>query len=308
MSREIQISFPDLETTATVRLLDDEAPQGAEMLWNILQTPLTTRAVHAIYAGPAVLVEIPARHGEPRGGQIPIEGETQHPEPGDILLLPPADDPAEDLWGEPGDDGGVTIAVFYGDGGRPFWPSGNQPGALVGKVVEGLDALRVTCRAARFEGAQRVCIGRVGSPQQVEEVIMHSDGASLGNPGPAGAGFVIETPAGQVLAEGSVPLPPTTANVAEYRALIDGLQKAQELGAKGVRALMDSELVVRQLTGRYRVKSEGLRPLYQRASGLIATFERFECRHVPREQNARADELAGKAAKRSKERHRKNGR
>ena len=308
MSQEIQISFPDLETTATVRLLTDEAPDAAEMLWGMLQTPLTTRAVHAIYAGPAVLVEIPERHGEPRGGQIPIENETQHPEPGDILLLPAADDPAEDLWGEPGDSGGVTIAIFYGDGGRPFWPSGNQPGALVAKVTEGLAALRVTCRAARFEGAQRVTIAREGASAPTEEVIIHSDGASLGNPGPAGAGFVIEAPDGRVLAEGSNPMPPSTVNVAEYQALIDGLEKARELGAKHVRMLMDSELIVRQLSGRYRVKSEGLRPLFKRASALIATFERFECRHVPREQNARADALAGEAAKRSKERHRKHAR
>lgn len=202
----------------------------------------------------------------------------------------------------------MTIAIFYGDGGRPFWPSGNQPGALVAKVTEGLAALRVTCRAARFEGAQRVTIAREGASAPTEEVIIHSDGASLGNPGPAGAGFVIEAPDGRVLAEGSNPMPPSTVNVAEYQALIDGLEKARELGAKHVRMLMDSELIVRQLSGRYRVKSEGLRPLFKRASALIATFERFECRHVPREQNARADALAGEAAKRSKERHRKHAR
>jgi len=305
MSQDIQISFRELDTTVTARLLADEAPRAAEMLWEMLQTPLTTRAVHAIYAGPAVLMQIPARHGEPRDGEIPVENEVREPEPGDIMLVPPAAEAAEDVWGEPGAEDGVTIALFYGEAGRPFCPSAGQAGVLVGKVTEGLGMLRVTCRAARYEGAQRVCIGREACPGQIEEVVLHSDGASLGNPGPAGAGFVLETPQGQLLAEGARPLAPTTVNVAEYSALIDGLLKAQELGARRVRALMDSELVVRQLTGRYRVKSEGLRPLYQRASRLISEFEHFECEHVPREFNARADELAGEGAKRSKEQNRR---
>ncbi|MGI5816717.1 MAG: DUF3830 family protein [Armatimonadota bacterium] len=303
MSRQIEITFLETDASAEVSLLDEDAPEAAELLWRVLETPLVARAVHAIYAGPAVLVSIPERHGEPRGGQIPVENETQHPEPGDILLLPPADDPAEDIWGEPGQDGGVTVAIFYGDQGRPFSPSGWQPGVVVGKVTAGLGALREACRSVRFEGAQRVCLAREACAEKIDEVVMHSDGASLGNPGPAGAGFVIKTPAGRLLAEGSVPLEPTTVNVAEYRGLIDGLLEAQRLGARKVHALMDSELVVRQLTGEYRVKAENLRPLYQWASKLISSFDAFTCEHVPREKNQRADELAGEAAKRSKERN-----
>lgn len=303
MSRQIQISFSDHDTTATVGLLEEDAPNAAELLWDILETPLTTRAVHAIYAGPAVLIHIPERHGEPRGGQIPVENETQHPRSGDVLLLPPAEDADEDIWGEPGQEPGVTVAIFYGEQGRPFSPSGWQAGVVAGRVTQGLGALREVCRAVRFEGAQRVCIAREACPGEITEAILHSDGASLGNPGPAGAGFVLETHDGRPIAEGSIPLEPTTVNVAEYRGLIDGLLEAQRLGVRRVLARMDSQLVVRQLTGEYRVKAEGLRPLYQWASRLISSFDAFKCEHVPREKNERADELAGEAAKRSKEQH-----
>jgi len=305
MSQQIEITFLENDASATVELLDDDAPEASRLLWQILETPLIGRAVHAIYAGPAVLVQIPERHGEPKGGQIPVENETQHPAPGDIMLLPPADDESEDIWGEPGTEAGVTLAIFYGDQGRPFSPSGWQPGVVVGKVTKGLGSLREACRKVRFGGAQRICVAREACEEKVTDVVLNSDGASLGNPGPAGAGFVIKSRAGRVLAEGSVPLEPTTVNVAEYRGLIDGLLKAQRLGARRVHALMDSQLVVRQLSGEYRVKAKNLRPLYQWASKLISSFDAFKCEHVPREQNARADELAGEAAKRSKEQHKK---
>lgn len=303
MSREIQISFTDLETTATISLLEDVAPNASGLIWGILQTPVTTRAVHAIYAGPAVLIDIPERHGEPRGGTVPVENETQHPRPGDVLVLPPADDPEEDLWGEPGREAGVTIAIFYGRQGRPFSPSGWQPGVVIGRVTGGVEAVKQIGRATRFAGAQPVCIAREGCPGEVERAIMHSDGASLGNPGPAGAGYVITSPDGRVLGEGAIPLEPNTVNVAEYRGLIDGLLEAQRLGVRRLHAKMDSQLIVRQLSGEYRVKAENLRPLYQWASKLISGFDEFTCEHVPRDENKRADELAGEAAKRSKEQH-----
>jgi ribonuclease HI len=305
MSRQIEITFLEEDASASFKLLDEAAPTASELLWQVLETPLVTRAVHAIYAGPAVLAHIPERHGEPKGGQIPVENETQRPETGDVLLLPPADEEAEDIWGEPGTEPGVTLAVFYGDQGRPFSPSGWQPGVVVGKIIEGLGGLGEACRAVRFKGARRICIAREECVEQVKDVVMHSDGASLGNPGPAGAGFVIKSRAGRTLAEGSVPLEPTTVNVAEYRGLIDGLLEAQRIGARRVHALMDSQLIVRQLTGEYRVKAEHLRPLYQWASNIISSFDAFKCEHVAREKNERADELAGEAAKRSKEQHKK---
>jgi ribonuclease HI len=305
MSRRIEISFTDRSATAAVDLLEDDAPTASELVWALLETPLTTRAVHAIYAGPAVLIGIPDSDDHLSSGEIPVENETQHPEPGDVLLLPPADDAGEDIWGEPGAEPGLTLAIFYGNQGRPFSPSGWQPGIVVGKVSKGTGPVREACRATRFEGAERVCVAREACPGEVSEVVMYSDGASLGNPGPAGAGFVIEAPDGRELSRGSVPLGVQTVNVAEYRALIDGLLEAQRLGVRKVHALMDSQLVVRQLTGEYRVKAENLRPLYQWASKLISSFEEFSCEHVSREHNERADELAGEGARRSKEQQNK---
>jgi ribonuclease HI len=132
---------------------------------------------------------------------------------------------------------------------------------------------------------------------------MFSDGASLGNPGPAGAGFLIQTPDGRPLAEGSIPLAPTTVNEAEYGGLIAGLAEARRIGIGRLHAKMDSQLVCKQLSGEYRVKAANLRPLYEKATRLIGRFDDFRCSHLPREENERADALAGAAAKRSKEQY-----
>lgn len=299
MSQRIQISFRETDVSAYAELQDEDAPQASELLAGILETPLVGRAVHAIYAGPAVLVSIPERHGEPRGGQIPVENETDHPEPGDLLLVPP--DPDDDAG--QGGAAGVTVAIFYGEGGRPFTPAGWQPGVVVAKVAEGLDGLREACRRTRYEGAQEVSLAREALPGEVTEAVLHADGASLGNPGPAGAGFVIETSDGRTLAEGSIPLEPTTVNEAEYRALIAGLHEARRIGITRLQARLDSELVCRQLSGAYRVRAQNLQPLYQWARRIISRFDEFTCVHLPREQNERADALAGAAAKRSKEQH-----
>lgn len=130
-----------------------------------------------------------------------------------------------------------------------------------------------------------------------EEVHLYTDGASRGNPGPAGIGIVLKTPAGEkVLAHGAS-VGRTTNNVAEYRAVIQGLEKALELGAVRVHLFSDSELLVRQLEGRYKVKNAALRPLYDEVKALLARFQDWKVRHVPREQNAEADALATKGAK-----------
>ena len=299
MSPVIRIALPDLNLTATAELCTEDAPQASEMLLGLLQTPVACAAVHAIYAGPAVLVDIPARHGEPRGGHIPVENEADSPRPGDLLLLPPPVD-EEDL-GRAAVADGVTLAIFYGDHGRPLTPQGWQPGVLVARVVEGLEPLREACRRIRFEGACEVRLAREPRPGDVQAAVLHTDGASLGNPGPAGAGFVLASEDGAVLAEGSVPLPPTTVNVAEYRALVAGLEEAQRQGVRRLELCMDSELIIKQLTGRYRVKAPQLQPMFRAAKKLIARLEEFTCRHVPREENRRADELAGAAARRMKE-------
>lgn len=130
--------------------------------------------------------------------------------------------------------------------------------------------------------------------------LLHSDGASRGNPGPAGAGAVLYNPQGEVAAEISVPLGRATNNEAEYAGLIHGLKAALAVG--GIERLtvkMDSELIARQLNGIYRVKNERLRPLYDEAKGLLARFTAYRILHVRRELNAAADSLAAQAARKN---------
>jgi len=129
----------------------------------------------------------------------------------------------------------------------------------------------------------------------IESVVVHTDGASRGNPGPASIGVVITSEDGQVLLELGEALRPTTNNVAEYTAIIRALERAAELGARRVRAMMDSQLVVRQLNGSYRVKHPEMIPLYRRVLELIQRFDAVTFEHVPREDNVEADRLANQA-------------
>lgn len=119
-----------------------------------------------------------------------------------------------------------------------------------------------------------------------------SDGAARGNPGPAGAGALLRGPDGGVLAELKRYLGETTNNVAEYEAVLMGLERALELGVRNIEVRADSQLVIRQLAGEYRVKNEGLKPLYQRARALLDRFESTRLTHVRREENSDADRLA----------------
>ncbi len=132
------------------------------------------------------------------------------------------------------------------------------------------------------------------------DVIVCCDGASRGNPGPAAIGLVLLDSAGRELVGWGEAIGRTTNNVAEYRAAIAGLEKALELGARRVEVRADSELLVHQINGRYRVKNAGLRPLHAKVSELLGRFDSWKARHVPREKNARADALASAAAKKSK--------
>lgn len=127
-------------------------------------------------------------------------------------------------------------------------------------------------------------------------LVVHTDGASRGNPGPAGAGAQIATPDGEVLAEVAESLGETTNNVAEYTAAIRGLEKARELGASVVILKTDSLLLVNQLAGRYRVRTPHLQPLHRRVRELASQFDRVSFEHVPREQNREADRLANEGA------------
>ena len=122
------------------------------------------------------------------------------------------------------------------------------------------------------------------------------DGASKGNPGPAGIGIVISDESGNVLKEISEYIGEATNNVAEYTALIRGLFEAFEMGFSHVVVNTDSELLARQINGQYRVKNEGIVPLFESALDLLGKFKTASVNQVAREKNKRADRLAGKAA------------
>ena len=128
-----------------------------------------------------------------------------------------------------------------------------------------------------------------------EEVVGSTDGGARGNPGPAGYGAVVTTPAGEVLAEVAEGIGWATNNVAEYRGVIAGLRRAKELGARRVRVCADSLLVVNQQKGLWKVKNAALRPLSDEAAQLAGGFDRVIWEHVPRERNRRADALANRA-------------
>ena len=124
---------------------------------------------------------------------------------------------------------------------------------------------------------------------------LHIDGASRGNPGEAGFGIHVTTPEGAELAQLYGYLGPASNNVAEYQALLHGLRFALAKGAASVEVFSDSELLVRQLEGRYRVKNAGLVPLHREAQSLLARFAKARVAHVPRERNREADALANRA-------------
>jgi ribonuclease HI len=125
--------------------------------------------------------------------------------------------------------------------------------------------------------------------------VVHVDGGARGNPGPAAIGIVVSSEDGATLDEVGEPIGVATNNVAEYRALLRGLERARELGADEVEIVNDSELVARQLTGAYKVKHPSMRPLYLEAIGALSAFSDWQIRTVPRAQNARADELVNTA-------------
>ena len=136
-----------------------------------------------------------------------------------------------------------------------------------------------------------------------EELVLRTDGGSRGNPGPAAVGVVLEDTAGEeVLAWGDY-IGKATSNVAEYSALIAGLEKALEMDVKRIQVYADSQLLTRQINGRYRVKSSRLQPLYAKARKLLDKLEKWDVQHVPRNQNKRADGLAGEALKEHKKRN-----
>jgi phosphoribosylglycinamide formyltransferase-1 len=127
------------------------------------------------------------------------------------------------------------------------------------------------------------------------KLIVHTDGGSRGNPGPAAAGFVLDDSDGRRLAAKAFFLGESTNNVAEYTALVRALQAAGKLGAERVTVFSDSELLVRQIGGQYKVKSDLIRPLFEEAQALMSRFETCDVRHVRREKNKDADRLVNLA-------------
>jgi formyltetrahydrofolate-dependent phosphoribosylglycinamide formyltransferase len=128
-----------------------------------------------------------------------------------------------------------------------------------------------------------------------QKVIIHTDGGSRGNPGPGAAGYTIDDAGGRRLAACGFFLGKVTNNYAEYTAVGKALRHAQRIGARHVELYSDSNLLVQQINGRYKVKSDAIRPLYQRCMEILNSFESWRIIHVPREQNTEADKLANLA-------------
>ena len=127
------------------------------------------------------------------------------------------------------------------------------------------------------------------------KVVVNVDGGSRGNPGPAAIAAVVQEPGGGVLEESAEPIGRATNNVAEYRALLLGIERAAALGATELELVGDSELIVRQVEGRYKVKDATMKELHAQVRQALAGFEDWSIRHVRRELNSEADRLVNEA-------------
>jgi ribonuclease HI len=169
-------------------------------------------------------------------------------------------------------------------------------------LVATLGAFPQLTRAQLLKALERAATllegGAIDEPEPVptwNRLRLYCDGAAKGNPGPAGAGAVLVEPSGQVVDKLGKFLGHQTNNYAEYMGLLLGLRRASELKVREVEVFADSELMIRQLGGRYQVKSPSLRPLYEEALKLLNEFERVKLVHVPREMNRAADEMSTRA-------------
>lgn len=170
----------------------------------------------------------------------------------------------------------------------------------IAKTIEKLDITAEDARmllkglvSKRGEAGDTPARARRGAAEAVHR--LYVDGASRGNPGMAGAGAVIKGPDGAVLKRLKKYLDITTNNMAEYHALIIALEAAHSMRIRRIRVFSDSELMVKQINGQYRVKSADLRPLYEKAVKLLKGFEEAKIEHVYREDNSDADALANEA-------------
>jgi ribonuclease HI len=129
----------------------------------------------------------------------------------------------------------------------------------------------------------------------VKRAVLYADGAARGNPGPAGAGAALIDEEGRVVGEAMRHIAHATNNVAEYTALIIGLEEARRHDVQDLEIRMDSKLVVEQMNGKWKIKHPNLRPLALQAGALLASFPKRRISHIPREQNTIADTLANRA-------------
>lgn len=165
--------------------------------------------------------------------------------------------------------------------------------SLLASAALGLEAAE---GSAPPRPARAMAVGSsLGLRSPAREFVVFSDGASRGNPGPAGAGAVLALASGEVVERLGLFLGTQTNNHAEYMGAILGLGRARALGADEVELVADSQLLIRQLAGRYKVKSPTLRPLYEEALALLTAFRRHGLRHIPREENLEADAMSNRA-------------
>lgn len=163
----------------------------------------------------------------------------------------------------------------------------------IGETIKNCDIHQEDLKVVLFRAASRVSAS--ARPALEDSLLtIFVDGASRGNPGPSGAGFAIYCD-GKLLEGQAQYLGEVTNNQAEYNALILALERASELGGKKVMVKSDSELMVKQMRGEYKVKNEQLRGLSLRAFKLMKNFASFEIAHIPREENQEADRIANRA-------------
>ena len=127
------------------------------------------------------------------------------------------------------------------------------------------------------------------------KLTINVDGGARGNPGPSAVGVVVRDESGEVIEDHGILIGDATNNVAEYKALLMGIERAIELGATDLELIGDSELVVKQVQGKYKVKNAGIKPLHAEAKSGLAKIPKWQIRHVRREQNAEADSLVNQA-------------
>jgi len=164
------------------------------------------------------------------------------------------------------------------------------------------------CGGGGAEAAAGAASQDAPPPEGVRRAILHADGGSRGNPGLSGFGVVLLDPSGAVLAEKGECIGHATSNEAEYRGLIAGLRMALDHGVTDLTIHMDSDLVVNQVNGDWKIRKAHLQPLAREAHALLARFAAWRVRHIPRERNARADALANRAMDRGETRNVASGR